>query len=113
MTVALLVVAHVVSFAVSIQLLDRQTGFVRELYESGDAVNYALGAVIKLRVLDSLHKGINAPDLFETTNIDKWEADLNTDISKFETKHHGVYLGFGKLRRLKNNAGEDTAGISC
>jgi hypothetical protein len=56
--------------------------------------------VLLARVMDNLHRGIVAPQLYRPEQMGYWEEELRTETDLFELRHQGVYLGFAALRQV-------------
>jgi hypothetical protein len=56
------------------------------------------------RVMDNLHQGIVAPQLYRPEQLSYWEGQLVRETDLFEQRHQGVYLGFATLRQVGRGA---------
>ncbi len=68
------------------------------------------------RVMDNLHTGIVAPQLYRPDQMSYWEQQLSRETDLFEQRHQGVYLGFATLRQVGRAAcrgGPPRPGAPC
>jgi hypothetical protein len=81
-------------------------GVVQELDQAGAGVMAIHSIAIWNRALDNIYDGFTAgdptlsPPLYSSADVDKFAELLEADLNRFEKYHHGVYLGFTKLRRF-------------
>ncbi|GAX73193.1 hypothetical protein CEUSTIGMA_g646.t1 [Chlamydomonas eustigma] len=102
----LLLAAHIVCFTGMMVVLSSQKTYNKELDVAGNAVRAMLSVPLWTRVMDSLYLNLTAgsqyPPIYQPSDKAMFVDLLQSDIDTFEAAHHGVYLGFSKLRRLNN-----------
>ncbi|GLC33063.1 hypothetical protein PLESTB_000374500 [Pleodorina starrii] len=97
---AVLLLVHVVCFALFLVFLENQKKYVTEVDATQDASTHGLDVAILARALDNVYKNRTNPDWYTWNDLNTILNDMTFAIDAMENEHQGLYLGFGQLRHL-------------
>ncbi|GLI64845.1 hypothetical protein VaNZ11_008226 [Volvox africanus] len=98
--IALLLLVHVVCFALFLVFLENQKKYVTEVHATQDTSTHGLDVAILARALDNIYKNQTNPEWYTKGDLKTVLSDMTIAIDQMEQGHQGLYLGFGKLRHL-------------